>query len=705
MMKYFPPGDLKTKYGNKIRYYNVNITEKLQQVKLTRGMAGWENPIEYTIVPQADITDLPNDNRPKWLTKKEDILCLVFADEVRAYEPKDTKNTEILFQILFGLYQANTTYGITLDPTAQYNMLFGIKDEKKRVAFALQIFNDDAYDYFEFETNQVVLIEPDKTDFDKQANFNRNLVEFLEQDDQLEKSSPQAQQWSKSFLKALQESKQDYGSGIEWGLNLALFHPIFQDFYKGEKKRAEIPVDTFIFANGHRKDWFKDLSAHVTTERDRITRETKDEVDRLVKQAKTYKLEDFRNIVLSLLTKYDKLSNETTRDTDYPNENDVMYALSAELQDDFTSILNVLKGERKIDGLGTIPTFTKLQDTLADPLAKDTITPWGVRNIDYGRARGYTIVLLSIIGKIVKDGKFQLSTNSSKETTLMTEINAKRGFDETKWNTDFNSVFVVFDDQFRGAANKLKLLKDRYNNLLTEYNVVNTKMTTSGYERQYLLPKQNLDDAKVLVRTLNESNVLAQESTVDAKLKEVENDADRWRLALAQSKSEQVIIDKAGADLSDAQNEWNNLKTEYQRETTTVYGGADPKWPDISVLITTNTFNEEVASFNKSLEDIRNNKIKTLQLEIEKLKEDADKLPLVDSTRFDIPNFTKKTELINYFTKNSNPFQGVNTNVDPAWIEDIAKDNKRLTGLLHAIWGQENNNSQAVVRGLNMAIL
>lgn len=501
----------------------AKLIARVQQLKLTRDISDWKQAKSYTIVDK---------NK----------LKIFYKSDYSKYQDIDlnTQNIpEVWMQLIFALYEANAKYGISLDFSSNATNYFKVKkrDAKEQISLCLGLpTTPKKYDVFTFQTDYDVVIDP--------QSIGTKQDPSLEQLQQLIKQNKDSNlnKYAAEF-----RNKADFGGGIPWGLSLALFLPIFQTFYTGEKEASQISGYVMKIEDGHEDNWLtKKLNV---TQIDKIYDDAKREIETALKQEKTYKLEDFKD------------------------------------------------------------------------------------------------------------------------------------------------------------ANKVKALKARYNDLLVKYNAANKTIQLVKRQSKFVLPTTNLQNAKDLTQTLTEASSAADINDAEKALDTADMDVPFWENASNVALNQQTIIDTAKANLKKGQDEWNKLKTEYQKEKGTAYGGADPKWPDISVLITTDKFDEDVAAFNKSLEDIHNNKIKTLQLEIEKLKEDADKLPLVDSTRFDIPNFTKKTELINYFTKNSNPFQGVNTNIDPAWIEDIAKDNKRLTGLLHAIWGQENNNSQAVVRGLNMAIL
>lgn len=693
--------DQKTAIKEEIFTNEAELIARVQQLKLTRDISDWKQAKSYTIVDK---------NK----------LKILYKSDYSKYQNIDLKTQnipEVWMQLIFALYEANAKYGISLDSSSNATNYFKVKkrDAKEQISLCLGLpTTPKKYDVFTFQAEYDIIIDPQSIKT-KQDPSLEQLQELIKQN-----KDSDLNKYATEF-----KNNADFGGGIPWGLSLALFLPMFQRFYTGEKESSQISGYAMKIEDGHENNW--SVEQPNGTQIDTIYDDAEREIETALKQEKTYKLEDFKNEITALLDLWDQTKSDVDyKESDQTNAKDTSIA---ELKRIYENFRTKYKDTTTVKDIGLLQPFTtsSVEDVLVniekfDPQPYSGGTGVGKFRTNVveteWRTRGHIAVFLFIIGKIaepllVTAFENQKDTNQNMikvaknlyQTTKGTSIKVRFNQTQEEKYTSMGEIFKLFDDQFRGAANKVKDLKARYNNLLVEYNAANKTIQLVERQSKFVLPTTNLQNAKDLTQTLTETSSAADINNAEKALDTANMDVPLWQNAASVALNQQRIIDAAKADLKKGQDEWNKLKTEYQKEKGTAYGGADPKWPDISVLITTNTFNEEVASFNKSLEDIRNNKIKTLQLEIEKLKEDADKLPLVDSTRFDIPNFTKKTELINYFTKNSNPFQGVNTNVDPAWIEDIAKDNKRLTGLLHAIWGQENNNSQAVVRGLNMAIL
>jgi hypothetical protein len=678
-MQYVNPTDfvlLKDGHGRDLPLDSPDkIIAKVQQLKLTKDVPLWAHPTHYTVEPGA---------KPK--------LSLYYAENPSDYRRPEigswtTTNEftvpEIWFQIVFALYEANAKYGISFTSTEAYTELFRVKktSTKQTLKFALGSFNNK-YDYFEVETAYRVLIDPPT--IEKKTNpFLTQLSDLVTVNDP-------------KFAKEFNQKNPDFGGGIPWGLSLALFHPVFKDYYKGEQTGTPAG-DVMFIQNGHSKNW---LDAGVRSNEkaiDDLYVRTETEVRGYLKQEKTYKLEDFKDIITSLLDLYKEADQTTT------TKNQMITSLKdvySKLQTKHDSNLNV-------ENLGEIKYFTTAKDTL---ISKDKFTPapnGSTGTYDKGRAKGFVVLMLHIIGQITKQTSSSNFAFSSKiATKLGTDISSGWNFDESANLANFTLIITAFDDYFRGAANKVKALQDRYSNLLAEYNAANTKMTTSGYERRYPLPKQNLDDAKALVDSLNESNVLAQESAVDAKLKQVEKDAETWRLALAKSQSEQVIIDKAGADLSDAQNEWNKLLKEFKTETGSDYTKPNPSWPDINDMIKApnpTDFTTQASLFDTRVKSIRTLEIKNLRAEIEAARNAKDALPKITISNFgsNILNIAKKSDLKARVNKESDAaFALAKENVDA-----ISNDPVLLEGLLHALWGKDNNNKQAVTAGLFRAFL
>lgn len=336
----------------------------------------------------------------------------------------------VLFQLLFGLYVANSTYGINPVNISQFKI--ETKNSEHEMTFALESGGD--YDVFTLKTLHRVVLDYRK------FGVNQNLDTLSIADafsTLLDKTNA-----GKLLKNQLKIPKQDYGSGMEWGPNLALFHPFFAAYYTGEQTNAP-PTgnDVFVFLNGHQPKWenIKDKNARRKKQEEIYAKGT------------AYTLDQFKDIIQSLLGIYKNLEEL------YPEGDDpIRFGLSEDLQTEYQSILTILNGNYTIDGLGKIPTFTTGTNMLVAYLPDKTLTPWVRGIIDYKRARGYVIILLSIIGKIVGNPIYSMSVDSTKEIEVMTAIENWGNFDPSTWEYDFKRVYGAYDDYFNSTENAKK---------------------------------------------------------------------------------------------------------------------------------------------------------------------------------------------------------------------------------------------------------
>lgn len=533
-------------------------------------------------------------NLPLW---KKPGVTITNAKDKNMIEEDPT----ILFQLLFGLYVANSKYGF--NPTSVGD--FQVKKEVKHtMVFALESGGD--YDVFTFETEHHVVLDypitaaETKQDLDTTAIANTFSV--------LLDKTPAGQR-----LKAqLSDVKQDYGTGMPWGPNLALFHPFFYSYYSGEAttKLAGI-ADEMIYL--HEPKW----TMLEKTLQDARSKEVED----AFKSVKTYKLEDFKDVIQNLLAIYKKLEDNPA--THYPNKYATMNELSKELQEEYQSILTVLNGNYTVVGLGNIPTFTSGADELVAYLPDKKITPWGSsgQNIDHGRAKGYVIILLSIIGKIVSNSNYFISSDSTKEIEVMNVINGVYGFDPLKWKTDFEKIYKNYDDYFNSSKNAIQKLRDDYTVLETTYNTYQKSIVFRADKHPLL--KTKLDDANRLIKDLTDSNFTTNEATARQALVAAQGDQSEWKRQAEASVAEQKQYDAIKSRLDALQKEYNDTKTAYDRYES--YMGTPLRVIDLNTLETTNDFQNDVQSIEQKILDARNVELKDL-LNALKQKQDNDTL-------------------------------------------------------------------------------
>jgi hypothetical protein len=114
-------------------------------------------------------------------------------------------------------------------------------------------------------------------------------------------------------------------------------------------------------------------------------------------------------------------------------------------------------------------------------------------------------------------------------------------------------------------------------------------------------------------------------------------------------------------------------------------------------------FTTQASLFDTSVKSIRTLEIKNLRAEIEAARNAKDALPKITTSNFgsNIVTIAKKSDLKARVNKESDPaFALAKENVDA-----ISNNAILLEGLLHALWGVDTGNKQAVTVGLFRAFL
>lgn len=158
-----------------------------------------------------------------------------------------------LFQMLFGLFALNATYGYGSDrqfATAGTRTLHYAIKTKNPTAAEYDVFTID-------NAAEIVTLNPDN-DHRRAVNSAANMRSFIA----LGSTSPELD----SLLLEMSQPGMQFGYDRDYGINNALFHPFFAKYYVG--KRTTIPSDAVVFDGGHLPDW------EVTSDTAYVNRQT-----------------------------------------------------------------------------------------------------------------------------------------------------------------------------------------------------------------------------------------------------------------------------------------------------------------------------------------------------------------------------------------------------------------------------------------------
>ena len=513
-----------------------------------------------------------------------------------------SEDKTILFQLLFALYVANSKYGINPNNVGNFKVK---KEGKHTMIFALESGGD--YDVFTFETeHHVVLDYPitlNETKKDLDTTSIANAFSSL-----LDKTPA-----GKLLKDQLGDSKQDYGTGLEWGPNLALFHPFFYSFYVGETATKPSIPNEMIYL--HEPKWSKLDPGEI------IVRSKK--VDDIYAKGTTYTLEQFKDVITNLINLY-----KYTKTTPYKDDDVDYYKYTKEQLKSIYTKFREIYTEDKVEKMGDLSYFTKTSRkgiALAATFDTDYLideknfnpspSNSGFSTSEVGpRTRGYIGVFLSIIALVAKNDFY--GDMSSVDKAL-----AKGDpFNDTTY-ISIQNVFNQFDTYFNSAQNAINALKTEYSTLEATFNDYKKRIVFR--KDKHPLKDDSLNKAKTQVDTLNASNLATNEAAVTQALAEAQKDEGEWKLQAEASESEQKRYDALKTKLETTQKAYNDAKTEYSKVDSSGYSKADPIWPDLKTLEDAkdaSEFQTNAALFESALTAIETNQLKTLREELEKKK-------------------------------------------------------------------------------------
>lgn len=497
-----------------------------------------------------------------------------------------SEDKTILFQLLFALYVANSKYGINPKNIGDFKVK---KEGKHTMLFALVSGGD--YDVFTIETEHHVVLDYPITAAETKDDLNTTAI-ANEFSSLLDKTP--AGRRLKSQLSA---KLQDYGTGISWGLNLALFHPFFSSFYTRQTITKPTPMDEKMIYY-HEPMWSK---LEPTKKDDRSK-----EVEDAFKKGNTYKLEDFENVIESLLNLWD-----TTYSAGFDNDDQRDYDSSVEALKEAYKQFRIVYPDDNVQGMGKFIYFSNYTRTgsLIDNtlVATEYFQPKPKKStFDYvevgPRTRGYISVFLSIIALITETKPYQ----NAKD--IDTALNYSSEFPEA--TLPVKEIFDKFDNYFRGTANAIQKLQDEYAALETAYD--GYKNNISFRQNKHPLSKTKLEKAQSLIKDLTASNFTTNEAAARQALKDAQGDETGWNTQANASAAEKTQYDDIEARLSALQTDYNETKTKYGTVTKTTIPDTII-WPSLEDLKTEDDFNTTLTGINAKLETIKNGPLKTLK--------------------------------------------------------------------------------------------
>ena len=541
-----------------------------------------------------------------------------------------TTDRTILFQLLFGLYVANSTYGI--NPTNIDEFKVEKLPSETEMIFALEAGGD--YDVFKLKTKHRVVLQY-KTfavDTNLKTEDIADIFKILLESDFA----------GKLLFNDLNDPKQDYGTGIEWGVNLALFHPYFKKFYFGETTTK--PQNALVFEpDGHQPKWsnIPDKDARKAAQ------------EKIYAEGKTYTLDQFKDVVKGLLDLYDEtLDPKNTKYTNSDQQQAATYTptILNKLYSNFKAIYT----EKTVDGIGNLYTFTESDDTLVDELVAK---PWngaigiGLARTSYTevgvRTRGYISIFLSIIGAISNEYARDMTTVSKALKSSASFIQDDLPLIEVMYNN--------FNNHFRGAETALKALQTDYDALKSKYEIYDSRIK---FRRdKHIFIKKKFDDATNLIQALNSTNY-SETAGDDAKkaLEDAKKEESKWKDEAEASEAELTVYNGLKKKLDDLSTEYNKALVAYQ--TYGAYSGTALPFIDLDILKTTNDFKNTVIAIESQIELAKNTELKQL-LEVLKKQENQ-------------TEFEKKRDAIkavyDKIEKLKNNALGEKTNYGQIWI-------------------------------------
>jgi hypothetical protein len=556
----------------------------------------------------------------------------------------------ILFQLLFGLYVANSTYGI--NPTNMDEFKVEELSSKTEMIFALEAGGD--YDVFKLETQHRVVLQ--YKSFGVATNLETGKIADIF------KTLLKSDFAGKLLLDDLSDPKQDYGTGIEWGVNLALFHPYFKEFYAGETTAK--PQNALIFENGHQPIWLKisDKDARKAAQ------------EKIYAEGKTYTLDQFKDVIKELLEWWDTTTSTAFDDTEEDLYNQSVEKLT-EIYGDFRDIYT----ENEVKGMGKLTYFSDYTTTIFVTTYKDNIlvpkakfspkpTTGATGYSEIGpRTRGYISVFLSIISLIT--GKKYYQNMTSVDAALASSNNFKE--------TAFPNIQVVFDSfnkHFRGAEVAIKALQTEYDALKSTYDRYNTIIQKFRADK-HTLDETKLKDAGGLINSLDITNYSAKESAAKTALEEAKKEEGVWKAEAEASKKESTVYEGLKKESDDLIAKYNNALAEYQTYGT--YSGVALPKINLGILETTNDFNNDVIGIRSQIELAKNTELKQLLDKLQKKKGANDFQSKVNAIKLVYSQIeTLKTEAFAETTNYRNIWGKVN--VAQVGLDDLTKSIKSI---------------------------
>jgi len=378
-----------------------------------------------------------------------------------------------------------------------------------------------------------------------------------------------------------------------------------------------------------------------------------------------------------------------------------MYELNSK---DFDKIFKELKeiyaafrqiySEKSLQGIGNLDNyFTKNNgQELRDV---DSFTPQPTKSLvssEYleveSRTKGFIAVILSLIAKIARP-EFFVSVEEIDKALL-----SGNEFKEASY-PNIERVHNSFYEIFTKQRTEYERLKGILENLEAKKYVVKFRKPF------HPIITDNLVSAKDVFETLQEEN--NPESVIKkavSVIKSAQDEDFKNQKSLQDSLNENLQYDNIQKEWTELQKEFQEAKKKYDSDGYTYSGREMPNDLPTDVLKTTPDFNNELGRLNAEIQKRRKELLTPLLEEIQKKNPILSLRTDLNLELYNIVDPTREKIAEAYKIVSSDPlFQPISSQID-----EISKDSFRLTGLLHAMWGEIQNpkNENAIVRGLNM---
>lgn len=193
-------------------------------------------------------------------------------NELADIEQENIDKASFLFQLLFQLFVANAEYGLVYETRLDPNLIH-VYNTPKTLVYQIKL-TDDKYDTFHVPVDYTIKFQGLYTKGGQSGKLDLPNI-------------------SKAFPFDLPKTFKDDADSLSfglpdsmsWGIEMALYHPLFRDYYKGELVRD--PNAYFIYEKGHTPDFPQQDTTTMDEKREALVKK----LDELREQFGKYSVE------------------------------------------------------------------------------------------------------------------------------------------------------------------------------------------------------------------------------------------------------------------------------------------------------------------------------------------------------------------------------------------------------------------------------